>query len=416
MTPAADRLHGLDALRAVALLLGVLLHSSLTYVVPPGAWAVGTREPTLFLGWLVYYLHSFRLEVFFLLAGFFGALVVERRGAAAYAWDRLRRILLVFLVALYPMKFVLSALWIAGGRETGWLQLPPVIASLPWYLLAFGSLALETSLTHLWFLYYLFWICVVFLVARWVVSRIAVRPRAIAATVDRAVEQAISSRVAPLLVAIAVTPVLAMMEGMDVDTPDRSFGWHLPVMALYGLFFSLGWWLHHHTDVVGAFARRWKICLLLGLVTSLVASALVGLRIAGGDWMTQHTAAMRWASSFGTSLTMAASVFGWTGAFVHLGARPSERVRYVADASYWIYIAHLPLVVALQVWWAHWTLPWWIQVPLLNVVTLAALLLLYHVGVRYTWVGAWLNGRRRTRGAPDDQRRRVPASSTTTSQ
>ncbi len=158
MTSASERWHGLDALRAWALLLGVLLHSTLTYVMPGGAWAVGTDEPSPTLGWLIYYLHSFRLEIFFLMAGFFGALVVDRRGTRAYVWDRLRRILLVFFVVLYPMKFVLGALWIAGGRTTGWLELPPLIDSLPWYTLALGSAVLETRLTHLWFLYYLFWI------------------------------------------------------------------------------------------------------------------------------------------------------------------------------------------------------------------------------------------------------------------
>jgi len=39
-----ERVHGLDALRAFALLLGIVLHSALPYVLPPGAWAVGTTE------------------------------------------------------------------------------------------------------------------------------------------------------------------------------------------------------------------------------------------------------------------------------------------------------------------------------------------------------------------------------------
>jgi hypothetical protein len=77
--------------------------------------------------------------------------------------------------------------------------------------------------------------------------------------------------------------------------------------------------------------------------------------------------ALRWATSFGTSLTMMVSVFGWMGCFVRFFNRPSARARYVADASHWIYVTHLPLVVALQVWWVHSGMPWWIQVPLVNV-------------------------------------------------
>ena len=63
-----ERVHALDALRAFALLSGVLLHSTLSYVLPGGAWAVGTTHPAAFPTWLVAYLHAFRLETFFLLA------------------------------------------------------------------------------------------------------------------------------------------------------------------------------------------------------------------------------------------------------------------------------------------------------------------------------------------------------------
>jgi len=84
MNSSNDRYHSLDALRAFALLLGVVFHSALSYVVPPGLWAVGTTQPSHFLGWFVYYTHSFRMELFFLLAGFFAALVVEKRGVMAF--------------------------------------------------------------------------------------------------------------------------------------------------------------------------------------------------------------------------------------------------------------------------------------------------------------------------------------------
>ena len=39
-------------------------------------------------------------------------------------------------------------------------------------------------------------------------------------------------------------------------------------------------------------------------------------------------------------------------------------------------------------------LPWWIQVPLINIITLGLLLFIYSWAVRPTWVGAWLNGKR----------------------
>ena len=48
------------------------------------------------------------MELFFFLAGFFAALVIDKRGVSAFIRDRIRRILLVFVLWLYPMKLLLA--------------------------------------------------------------------------------------------------------------------------------------------------------------------------------------------------------------------------------------------------------------------------------------------------------------------
>src|SRR5262249_39984667 len=89
----AERFYSLDALRAFALLLGVFFHSLMAYVLPPGIWAVGTTAPSTPWLWFVYYSHCFRMEAFFLLAGFFARLVIEKRGVLSFLRDRATRIL-----------------------------------------------------------------------------------------------------------------------------------------------------------------------------------------------------------------------------------------------------------------------------------------------------------------------------------
>ncbi len=385
------RLHGLDALRAAALLSGIVLHSTLNYLLPPGMWAVGTREPQLFLGWLVYYLHSFRLELFFLLAGYFGSLVIKRRGTIAYVRDRAIRILLVFALALYPMKFTLHSLWIVGGHHTGRLKSQSGTAAKPWYELATASITSETwpniGLTHLWFLYVLACLTAMFLAVRALAGQLG-NPE----PVSRVLRSAVGSRQFSWLLALVTTGLLAQMKGMDIDTPDRSFVWNWPVMALYAIFFSLGWWLQARPDLVDSFRSRHKSYLILGLVASSLASAGIGMRYTGGDWATAHGSALRWATSFGTALTMSASVFGWLGAFLEWFQHPSKIARRLADASYFIYIAHLPVVVAMQIALAGFRLPWWIQIPVVNAATIAILLVGYEWAIRSTWIGRWLNG------------------------
>jgi RNA polymerase sigma factor (sigma-70 family) len=380
-----ERLHGLDALRAVALLLGLVLHSAMPYVLPPGFWAVGTSAPVGFLGWLAYYLHSFRLEVFFLLAGFFGALIVAKRGVGGWLRDRARRILLVFVVALYPMKVVLAALWIWGGRVSGWLTLPPEVASLPLWQLALGSLLEERwpaiRTTHLWFLYYLSILVGLWALGRWGLERLGWRA-AWAEAGRRGLGALLDSRFAALGLAIVTTPLLTLMTGPDIDTPDASFAWHLPVLALYGFYFALGWLLCGARERLPRLAERWRGPLLGGLALSVVGATLVGIRLQASPWALENALALRWGSAALTSLVMALSVLGWLGVFLRFVDRPSSTVSALAAASYWIYVLHLPVMVALQVATTGLGLPWWLQVPLLNGTTLALTFGSYQLGRR----------------------------------
>jgi hypothetical protein len=104
----------------------------------------------------------------------------------------------------------------------------------------------------------------------------------------------------------------------------------------------------------------------------------------------------------------AIGLWSWAFALLGLGLRFlngfSPARRYLADASYWIYLAHLPLVLGLQLLMRDWPLPWPIKFALLVGVTMAVLLISYHWLVRPTVIGALLNGRRYPRALPNDSR------------
>ena len=87
-------------------------------------------------------------------------------------------------------------------------------------------------------------------------------------------------------------------------------------------------------------------------------------------------------------------MFGLVGAALRFLSRENAVMRYLADASYWMYLWHLPLVFALQAVVMHWHLHWSIKAPLILGVATALLLLSYRCLVRGTWVGLVLNGRR----------------------
>ncbi len=398
MSAPAERYHALDALRAFALLLGICLHGAMPFIASPRDWAVGTDSPAAVPGIFAYYVHCARMPVFFVLAGFFARLVVERRGLGAFLRDRFVRIALVFAVALYPVKFALSALWVLGGWHVRTLNLPPEVLAQPWWQLGLGGPLSERwpsiNLTHLWFLYYLVCITGLFVALHQLARPVAAALPALRRGTDAAFRRLAAPALAPVALATAVFPLIASMRKGDIDTPDAGFHWHLPVLTLYGLFFTLGWLLHRHRDLLASLARRWRPLLAGSLACGLVSLAAVALRRSGGETAAQHAVLLRWAAAAGTSLTMGFAIPAWFAVFMRFANRPHPWVRYLADSSYWIYLVHLPLVVALQVWFARWGAPWWIQWPLLNAIAFPVLLLSYHLLVRRTWIGAWLNGRR----------------------
>ena len=67
---------------------------------PPGGIGWTFRDPSTHVVWtyLLYFIHIFRMPIFFVMAGFFAALLYQRRGTKRMALNRFTRILVPFIV------------------------------------------------------------------------------------------------------------------------------------------------------------------------------------------------------------------------------------------------------------------------------------------------------------------------------
>ncbi|QIK78001.1 acyltransferase family protein [Sphingomonas piscis] len=83
-----------------------------------------------------------------------------------------------------------------------------------------------------------------------------------------------------------------------------------------------------------------------------------------------------------------------SGAALRFLSEPKPVARYCADASYWIYLMHLPVVMALQVLVFPVAVPAIVKFMLVVGGAAIALFGSYHLLVRHSWLGRWLNGRR----------------------
>ncbi|MGQ3054423.1 MAG: ATP-binding cassette domain-containing protein [Roseateles sp.] len=390
--PNGERLHALDAVRSFALLLGVAFHAALSFIpgLPPGMWAINDHSPSPFLGDASFVAHSFRMTLFFFIAGYFARLLHQRLGTQGFWANRGQRIAVPLVVGWLLLFPAIGLVWYLGLQKV-FNGAPPAMPEMPKQPGAF-------PLTHLWFLYQLLWLYAGALLARSVVIRLD-RGQVLRDAVDRAVTAALRWPAAALLLGLPLAGVLLATPMWfpwgGIPTPDQSLIPQLPASVGYGVAFAFGWLVQRAPGALDAMRSRWALHVLLAVASS--ATCLFIMK-------TQPPIGMPEQPKLVFTLSLVASAWAWslalTGLALRYLSRPSAAVRYVADASYWIYLVHLPVVAALQVWVGHWPLHWGLKYPFIVVTSLALLLASYHVLVRFTVVGKVLNSRAHRRGAP----------------
>jgi glucans biosynthesis protein C len=390
LSVGGERFHHLDAVRGFALLLGVLFHAAESFGPGNTYWAIVDCSSTQVLEDVRFACHAFRLELFYLIAGFFARLLLVRRGPAGFVTNRFLRIfvpLVVGWVLLYP---ILVFVWTWGAAVSGRLEaagVPPEVRNLPLWKLTLGffltgEFIRRFDLTHLWFLHQLLVLYLIALALKWVAGVID-RSGKQMIWVDRFFARVVRSSGALPALALPSIPMLLLMNSWGVDTPKESLMPHLPTTLLFGYFFFLGWLCHRQPVLLEALARRWASHMACGLL-AWISFGVVQTQV---QWTR-----LPWTCLYG--VMMWGLVLGFLGLFTRFCQRASAWTRYLADSSYWVYVVHLPLVVALQVEVGRWAAPWPVKYLLICTAALVVLYLSYHYLVRSTFIGAQLNGRR----------------------
>ena len=383
---ANARLPALDAVRAAALLLGIFLHASLSFVPGIGVelWPMSDIKKSTVLGLTVFIIHIFRMSVFFFVAGLLARALLERRGVSAFWRDRARRIALPLVLGWIVCFLLIVAIvvWALTRANGGKLPSP-----LPAALVDSGL-----NLLHLWFLYLLLWLYAIGIALRTVI-RAADRDGSIRGLIDRALGVLISTPIAALVLAAPIAAALFLIKDWNrwagIPTPGYTPVPPAASLFIYCYVFMMGWAFDRQRHLLNALAGRWPVNFGLGLI-----AALYCVNTAGADphLLIPQTSSERilYAAAYATAL------MGWTLAFVGAGIRFFEKlnpaIAYVADASYWMYIAHLPVVMALQTAFMLADVHWIIKVLLINILCIGFLLVTYQFWVRFTWIGRLIKG------------------------
>lgn len=380
----SERLHALDALRGGALLLGIVFHAAFSFFDPTWPVVDVDQSSTLFVAAFV--IHIFRMSVFFVIAGFFARLSFYRRTPSDFVIDRLKRIGIPFIIGwpLLLVAIVLVLMW----ADDDWGRMPQYAdAKLPenWR---------TVPLIHLWFLYVLLWFYAGALLVVGLVH-IVDRGARLRTALDKTIRAIVKTNTAPFLLGAPLAVVFFFHDPwvpwIGIHPPDHGLLPNLAAIVGYGSAFAFGWLLHRQIGLLEDCKRWWPLHLFLAIVTTIAALGFYG----DGTFAVER-------ATTSTQLIVAAvyplAIWTWTFALIGLGmafmSGHSPVRRYLADSSYWLYLIHIPIIIALQAAFAGVPWPWFVKYPAIVVLGFVPMLVSYHFLVRGTAIGVLLNGRR----------------------
>ena len=336
------------------MLLGIALHAAVPYFSRlyefEFIWPADDDQSIL-LALVFDFIHSWRMPVFFLLAGFFAHLVLDRRSTSMFVLDRLKRVALPLVLFGAVMAVVIPPIWFYGWF--GVISFDAIRDGLA------NRQDLDSSgdlVAHLWFLYYLLLMYAALIAVRWLGgllrAQTAVRPAWWLPTVGR-LGDAVYTRM-PLVLALGAVLLVVLRAGDEakpiwpLNTPD----------VLYGmLFFFYGYGLYARRELVdrlrgdGALAALLSIGIVVYFVHLVLLGVIDGMTKSGGA--AESIEFLRLLDTIFSGFAAVLFSVGLVGLFERVLQLPRAWVRWLADSSYWIYIMHLPVVTFLTFNLAH---------------------------------------------------------------
>lgn len=243
-------------------------------------------------------------------------------------------------------------------------------------------------LAYLWFLWLLWLYVVLFAVASSLFGWIG--------KIDRVKRFVRSPAALLLLIPVTMAPQWMMSSGAWEFGPDTSMRF-IPlthVFVYYAIFFAYGVLYFDADDQAGQIGLSWRWTLPLMMLVVLPLAVEFATGRFGWRNSLLPSSYHRWAAVLMQAVYAWGMTFGMMGMFRSLLTKEDSRIRYMSDASYWLYLAHLPLIVIGQVIVRNWQIPAVFKLAIVSVVVTAMLIVSYELFVRYTPLGTLLNGKR----------------------
>jgi len=164
------------------------------------------------------------------------------------------------------------------------------------------------------------------------------------------------------------------------------------VLVFYFLFFASGWLIHRSPAALDSLRRNTRPFLGVGLAG---LGFVLAVRIGFLSGKLDESLSVRLAGFAADTACAWFLSLGLTGACLSLVKNQHSTIRYLADASFWIYLIHLPVMLFIQQEVQAWHIPIAIKFLGTLATTTAIGFASYALFVRHTPIGTLLNGLRK---------------------
>jgi len=375
-----DRIVGLDAMRVMLALLGIFLHSGISYMlVFPGIhipWSGPSAQTSLFYDWLVLWIHAFRMPAFFFLSGFFSYLIFKKVKLSGLSISRIKRVAIPFVViCLFPIVFGLVFQFFTPVKDH-MMTVKNVMHAL-------------NDIGTFWFLYYLFLFDVICFAVILLFKGIKEKASGFLKKMEKLGENK-AFYIICISCVIVLPIVLILSTSQWFVTTDITMVPNAKLLLYYGMFFSLGWAVQTCFKSLITFSKKYRYYLLIGsLVSSILYIYLFhNLYPIYGNFI--QVIAVAFYSISGFSMLL-----GMTGFCLQTLRHRKSYVRYLADSSYWIYLSQIPIIILVQQLLEKVNIPVFEKYLITLLIATAFCLLTYQLLIRNRKIFRYIDGNRK---------------------
>lgn len=311
--------YQIDALRSFMLLLGIVLHSGLSFMKYSlgDSWIYKHQETSLFFDTLVLFIHTFRVPVFFVLAGFFLEISLEKHSVNQVLLKKTKRIgipLVIGVLFLFPIvEYSLKK-----SIETSF--------TIEKYLVFWKTSNYNTM--HLWFLYYLLLFYSVHALSSNLFKKL-----------KQKLQQQKEKLIGIILVVFMVISIFILTKNPKSFDGDYSLIPNLGSILYYLLYYVLGIFFYQSKYFFHFVKKYYMLFFGIGYVhfaILLYSRSIVNIKVDFSNF-----------ENILFVITSYSFIVAFFGLFSVISKKHNKNIQYISKSSYLVYVIHLPILTIL---------------------------------------------------------------------